>query len=208
MDRYHTSPNRLPTSHRKPLGDATSKANTLPPTPTSKAGQLPIKIDRIIPRNETLNGTGGLAVRHTPGSPKNKCLAKVSTDDKTDSKRNSAISQTSTNASGSARKRKTHIGPWQLGQTVGKGGTARVREVRHSRTGQTAVAKIVSKAIAEKARALSLANLVKCAERGDPSLRFNHAIPLGLEREIVIMKLLKHNNIVQLYDVWENRNEL
>jgi serine/threonine-protein kinase HSL1 (negative regulator of Swe1 kinase) len=83
-----------------------------------------------------------------------------------------------------------------------------VREVRHSRTGQKAVAKIVSKAIAEKARALSLANLVKCAERGDSSLWFHHAIPLGLEREIVIMKLLKHNNIVQLYDVWENRNEL
>jgi serine/threonine-protein kinase HSL1 (negative regulator of Swe1 kinase) len=208
MDRYYTSHNPRSITHRKPLGDATSKANTLPLTSVSKLTQSPPKLDRIIPRNESLIGNGGLVVRHTLGSPENKRLSKVSTDDQADSKRNSAISQASTNASSSARRRKTHIGPWQLGQTVGKGGTARVREVRHSRTGQTAVAKIISKAIAEKARALSLANLVKCAERGDPSLKFNNAIPLGLEREIVIMKLLKHNNIVQLYDVWENRNEL
>jgi serine/threonine-protein kinase HSL1 (negative regulator of Swe1 kinase) len=202
------NPSSRPPVRRKPLGDATSKANSLPPTPTSKARQAPPKLDRIIPRNESMVVNGGIAIRHTLGSPQNIRLSKVSNEDQGEPKRNSAISQTSTNASGSARKRKTHIGPWQLGQTVGKGGTARVREVRHSRTGRTAVAKIVSKSIAEKARALSLANLVKCAERGDPSLKFKHAIPLGLEREIVIMKLLKHENIVQLYDVWENRNEL
>jgi serine/threonine-protein kinase HSL1 (negative regulator of Swe1 kinase) len=193
---------------RKPLSDATSKANYLPPSPAGKARQSPPKLDHIMPRNESMVINGGIAIRHTLGSPQNKRLSELSTEDKGGSKRNSAISQSSTNASGSARKRKTHIGPWQLGQTIGKGGTARVREVRHSRTGRTAVAKIVSKAVAEKARALSLANLVKCAERGDASLKFNHAIPLGLEREIVIMKLLKHENIVQLYDVWENRNEL
>jgi len=33
-------------------------------------------------------------------------------------------------------------------------------------------------------------------------------IPFGIEREVVIMKLLNHPNVVQLYDVWENRNEL
>jgi serine/threonine-protein kinase HSL1 (negative regulator of Swe1 kinase) len=208
MERYYANPSPRPPAQRKPLGDATSKANALPPTPISKPQQSSPMLDRIIPRNESLVGNGSLAVRHTLGSPENKRLSKVSTEDQADSKRNSAISQTSTNASGSARKRKTHIGPWQLGQTVGKGGTARVREVRNKYTSQTAVAKIVSKAVAEKARALSLANLVKCAERGDPSLKFNKAIPLGLEREIVIMKLLDHQNIVRLYDVWENRNEL
>ena len=33
-------------------------------------------------------------------------------------------------------------------------------------------------------------------------------VPSGIEREIVIMKLLEHPNIVKLYDVWENKNEL
>jgi serine/threonine-protein kinase HSL1 (negative regulator of Swe1 kinase) len=162
----------------------------------------------MVPEKESVILHEDLAIRHTMGSSKNKPLSRVSNDDQSDSKRNSAVSTTSTNASGSARKRKTHIGPWQLGQTIGKGGTARVREVRHSATGQTAVAKIVSKAVAESHRAQSLANLVLCAERGDPSLRFGKSMPLGLEREIVIMKLLDHKNIVHLYDIWENRNEL
>ncbi|KAF2421236.1 Pkinase-domain-containing protein [Tothia fuscella] len=210
MDRYR--PPTRSSGRRKPLGDATSKANTLvPPIRASlkpRPPQSPPKLDRIVPRNESLVDNGGFAVRHTIGSPENKRISKKSNEDQTESKRNSAISTTSTNASGSARKRKTHIGPWQLGQTIGKGGTARVREVRHAATGQTAVAKIVSKAVAESHRAQSLADLVKCAERGDKSLLIGKDIPLGLEREIVIMKLLDHKNIVRLYDIWENRTEI
>lgn len=33
-------------------------------------------------------------------------------------------------------------------------------------------------------------------------------IPSGLEREVVIMKLIEHPNVINLYDVWENRGEL
>lgn len=33
-------------------------------------------------------------------------------------------------------------------------------------------------------------------------------IPLGIEREVVIMKLIEHPNVISLYDVWENRGEL
>lgn len=33
-------------------------------------------------------------------------------------------------------------------------------------------------------------------------------IPFGIEREVVIMKLIEHPNIVNLYDIWENRGEL
>jgi serine/threonine protein kinase len=75
-------------------------------------------------------------------------------------------------------------------------------------TGQIGVAKIIPVAMAERARAISLANLVHSAERGDPTLHFDKAMPLGLEREIAIMKLLDHPNIVKLYDVWENKNEM
>jgi serine/threonine-protein kinase HSL1 (negative regulator of Swe1 kinase) len=206
MDRYY--PASRSSTQRKPLGDATSKANALAPPTHNKSQVSPPKLDRMVPKNESLVVHEGFTVRHTIAHTDNKRLSKVSNEDQSESKRNSAISTTSTNASGSARKRKTHIGPWQLGQTIGKGGTARVREVRHSATGQTAVAKIISKAVAESHRAQSLADLVLCAERGDPSLRVGNSMPLGLEREIVIMKLLDHKNIVRLYDIWENRNEL
>lgn len=83
-----------------------------------------------------------------------------------------------------------------------------MRAVRHSVTGQIGAAKIISKSTAETVRAISLANLIKStrneASRGSDS----RPIPVGLEREIVIMKLLDHQNIVKLYDVWENRNEM
>lgn len=210
MDQYYPNSHHRPPPQRKPLGDATSKANSLgPPRRGSNTRQSsPSKPARtVVPRNESLVVNGSLDVRHTVMSPENKRLSTISNQEH-DSKRNSAASATSTNASNTPRKRKTHIGPWQLGKTIGKGGTARVREVRHTGTGQTAVAKIVSKAIAEKARAISLANLHKCAENGDPSLAFGRPMPVGLEREIVIMKLLKHKNIVRLLDVWENRSEL
>lgn len=165
----------------------------------------PLKIGQAMPKNESLVGNGSLAVRHTlVHSPQHKIVSKVSNSE-IDSKRNSAVSNASTNGSGTARKRKTHIGPWQLGSTVGKGGTARVRKVRHIITGQTGVAKIVARPVAEKSRALSLMNLVNSQ---DGSFRGDKNIPLGLEREIAIMKLLDHRNIVRLYDVWENRNEM
>lgn len=80
-----------------------------------------------------------------------------------------------------------------------------MRLVRHTGTGQYGAAKIISKSTAEKVRALSLANLIKSAEQ-DPTQ--GRVIPFGLEREICIMKLLDHPNIVRLYDIWENRNEL
>jgi serine/threonine protein kinase len=63
--------------------------------------------------------------------------------------------------------------------------------------------------MADKVRAVSLANLIESAET-DPTLMGSDSklIPFGLEREICIMKLLDHPNIVRLHDIWENRNEL
>lgn len=194
---------------RVPLGDGTSRANVqpldlkVPPRPP----YIPTAAAQVA-RNESIVPDDTLDVRHTLPSPKHKRVSAVVENENESSKRNSAVSATSTNASGGARRRKTHIGPWQLGQTIGKGGTSRVRKVRHVITGDPAVAKVVHKAVAEKARSLSLANLIKCAQQGDPSLASGTSIPFGLEREIVIMKLLSHRNIVRLYDVWENRNEL
>lgn len=33
-------------------------------------------------------------------------------------------------------------------------------------------------------------------------------LPYGIEREVVIMKLIEHPNIMRLYDVWENKGSL
>lgn len=199
---------------RIPLADANNRANAMSPPSrllAKMAGHKPVgttpQVPAVsIPKNESLVGDGTLDVRHSIQSPplRPKRISEV-TDEDAGSKRNSAASSSST---GTARKRKTHVGPWHLGRTIGKGGTSRVRQVRHAITQETAVAKIIAKSVAEKARTLSLANLTREAESGDPGLMGSKVIPFGLEREIVIMKLLNHPNIVRLFDVWENHNEL
>ncbi|RPA81766.1 Pkinase-domain-containing protein [Ascobolus immersus RN42] len=82
------------------------------------------------------------------------------------------------------RLRKTHIGPWRLGRTVGKGASGRVRLAKHSGTGQLSAIKIISKG---------------CGSKGFVS---------HIEREVVLMKALFHPCIVKLYDVWENKSQV
>lgn len=66
--------------------------------------------------------------------------------------------------------------------------------------------------MAEQVRAQSLANLAAAPEKSLQDLvaagKAAPPPPPGLMREITIMKLLDHPNIVKLYDVWENHNEL
>ncbi|KAI8996586.1 kinase-like domain-containing protein [Trametes punicea] len=89
------------------------------------------------------------------------------------------------------------IGLWKVGRTIGKGSSGRVRLARHTKTGQYAAVKIVSKAALFNSR-MSLYSL------GEETERILHSI----EREIVIMKLIDHPNIMRLYDVWETSTEL
>lgn len=211
MDRYRKT--ERPPTRRKPLTDATFRANEITTPPRQIKGKPHIQIlsssPSILPHNESLVPNGTLAVHHRrPASPENKRVSAVATDEQRNTKRDSEISNASTNASSTGRRRKTHIGPWQLGRTIGRGGCSRVRVVRHCTTQQYGAAKIISKTTAEKVRALSLANLIKSAEQEQSMFPGGKVIPFGLEREIVIMKLLEHRNIVRLYDVWENRNEL
>ncbi|KAG5356765.1 Serine/threonine-protein kinase HSL1 [Yarrowia sp. E02] len=103
------------------------------------------------------------------------------------------LSQTST----SSKKTKTHIGPWRLGRTLGRGSSGRVRLARHSHTGQLAAVKIVPKAVVADA-----VNAANGEEHGATGL------PYGIEREVIIMKLIEHANVMALYDVWENKGEL
>ncbi|KAL8887985.1 MAG: hypothetical protein Q9192_006247 [Flavoplaca navasiana] len=75
---------------------------------------------------------------------------------------------------------------------------------RHVVTGQEAAIKIVSRSVAAKLRTTSLAHMENLLSAGE---RKGH-IPFGIEREVLIMKLIEHPNVINLYDVWENRGEL
>lgn len=204
-----------PPTRRRALGEASSRANenSQPQRRGDKHGHahMPSSSPNPLPHNESIVPNGSLAVRHEEHiSPENKRLSAVLAHEGRphNSKRDSEISNASTNASNTNRRKKTHIGPWQLGKTIGRGGCSRVRLVRHTGTGQLGAAKIISKSMAEKVRALSLANLIKSAEQDPTQHSDGKVIPFGLEREICIMKLLDHPNIVRLYDIWENRDEL
>ncbi|KAF8576382.1 Pkinase-domain-containing protein [Ramaria rubella] len=85
------------------------------------------------------------------------------------------------------------IGPWIIGETVGKGASGRVKIARHKLTGKLAAVKILPAGIVARSR-----NSLAKAEK--------HR--MGIEREIVMMKLMEHPNIMRLYDVWEGDREL
>lgn len=74
--------------------------------------------------------------------------------------------------------------------------SGRVRLAKHSVTGQLAAVKIVPKNQSLESSKLS--------KNKDIESNFSY----GIEREVVIMKLIDHPNVMRLYDVWENKNEL
>jgi len=208
-----------PPTRRAPLGEATRRINNAQPPQTKSSSNHPRN-----PHHESLRQDESLQKSSAPGSPLsqgdyyplrefegmgtsivvNPRLSAVSKD-YTDSNRNSQISTTSTNAS-DGKRLKSFIGPWKLGKTLGKGATARVRLARHAYTGQEAAIKIVQKKHAQMTQAGSLADLDRAESKvADSGMR---RMPVGIEREVAIMKLVQHPNIMKLYDIWENRTEM
>lgn len=122
-------------------------------------------------------------------------------------KRLSQASYASTSSSQSRRNYKTHIGPWQLGKTLGKGSSARVRLCRHNITKQLAAVKIVNRRMAYLVQDSSLAALSKW-DSSLPEVNGEMRVPVSIEREVAILKLIEHPNIMKLYDIWENRSEM
>lgn len=109
-----------------------------------------------------------------------------------------ADSESSTAKIRSKKPNKTKmIGNWHIGRTIGKGSSGHVRIARHAKTGEYAAVKIVSKHALVNSR-MSMAH---AGEEEDKIL-------LAIEREIVIMKLIDHPNVLSLYDVWETKSEL
>lgn len=195
-----TQPNRVPTK--------SGEIEASHATPMPKSMNLFVGSSPRMPHHESLRPEGNLSTRDKPGAvttAENKRVSAIASERQSNSNRNSAISTTSTVSTKS--RRKTHVGPWQLGRTLGKGATGRVRLAKHALTGQAAAIKIVSKKSAALVQSASMAQIEK--DTSTPVTTGGYRMmPFGIEREVVIMKLIEHPNVINLYDVWENRGEL
>jgi serine/threonine-protein kinase HSL1 (negative regulator of Swe1 kinase) len=78
----------------------------------------------------------------------------------------------------------------------------RVRLAKNVNTGQLAAVKIVPKSFTPTARKKD-----EKGKKADDKIR-DTGLSYSIEREVVIMKLIEHPNVMSLYDVWENRGEL
>jgi serine/threonine-protein kinase GIN4 len=117
-----------------------------------------------------------------------------------------SANSTSTNNILSSKKRTTvKIGPWKLGKTLGKGATGRVFLATNVITNQKAAVKIVSKAALANDSTNDDDNNNNPNDEQDCD---SAGLSYGIEREIIIMKLLNHKNVLRLYDVWETEKAL
>ncbi len=192
------------TTKRNVLGEIQPRAQPAPVSPRRRA-QNPASSSPRLPHHESLKPEGNLSVRErAAGRPiDNKRLSTVADELAAEGKRDSQISTTSATKA----KRKTHVGPWQLGKTLGKGATGRVRLAKHRETNQIAAIKIVSKKSAALVQSASMARMDH-EDTASMIASGPRTMPFGIEREVVIMKLIEHPNIINLYDIWENRGEL
>lgn len=113
----------------------------------------------------------------------------------------SANNSYSTNNTQTPRKKTpVKIGPWKLGKTLGRGANGRVFLATNTNTNQKAAVKIVSKATLNESRHEE--------DNIDDQDCDSAGLSYGIEREIIIMKLLNHKNVLRLYDVWETEKAL
>ncbi|KAG8764099.1 hypothetical protein FRC11_005509 [Ceratobasidium sp. 423] len=105
--------------------------------------------------------------------------------------------QSSTQLTDERALKLSNVGPWKLGKVIGRGSSGTVRIATHKVSGQTAAIKIMSTEAIVNSQ-MSVAAEPEQAER----------IIQSIEREIVIMKLIEHPNILGLLDVWEAKGLL
>lgn len=218
-------------SSRAPLGENFERANSTPSSrpssnnsrhshstaaETENKENIPVVVVQGVTspvRPPKSSGKLAKSSKHASQPPINPRLSTVlsqaSAQDRNASKRASQISTVSaTTAKSSDSQVKSYIGPWQLGKTLGKGSSARVRLARHRVTHQSVAVKIIPKRTAYLSQAGSIAQLDR-AERKKPDEEDGiRRLPVTVEREIAIMKLIEHDNIIKILDVWENRNEM
>lgn len=78
------------------------------------------------------------------------------------------------------------VGPFVLGKTLGEGTTGKVKVAFHKETGFKVAVKIIRKDL----------------------LMSKPAVRVKVQREVVVMKLLNHHNVMKLYDVYETSKNL
>ena len=98
------------------------------------------------------------------------------------------------------------IGPWKLGETLGLGSTGKVHLAYNKTTNQHAAIKIISKTVFNNTTStIQNSSAIANSSTGQHT---PDELPYGIEREIIIMKLLNHPNVLRLYDVWETNANL
>ncbi|KIW20557.1 hypothetical protein PV08_01132 [Exophiala spinifera] len=204
----HPKTNKTGTK-RDILREIQGKCTPLPNAPRDRNMTPHCGSSPRLPHHESLKPEANLSVCENVAGRipaiENKRISAVADEVVGNVKRDSQASATSNTAA--KNKRKTHVGPWQLGRTLGKGATGRVRLAKHSLTGQVAAVKIVSKKSAALVQSASMARMDK-EDTTTMIAAGPRTMPFGIEREVVIMKLIAHPNIINLYDIWENRGEL
>ncbi|KAI8632800.1 hypothetical protein F5Y19DRAFT_471970 [Xylariaceae sp. FL1651] len=206
---------------RAPLGDATDRVINASSRNSGKRGRPPHPEPnplRAHPTSMTAQGrtastssslVSKVKAPGTSGHANTRATSGLRTvtsafDDSCEDKRFSQISNSSGASSGN---RKVHIGPWQLGRTLGKGSAARVRLARHRTTQDNVAVKILAKNMTQLTQAGSMAELDKW-DRTRDEFTSQRQMPLSIEREVAILKLIDHPHIVKLHDIWENRAEI
>ena len=112
---------------------------------------------------------------------------------KIENSNNSEKSMAPSNTSGTSSERgpslstseaHQYVGPYRLEKTLGKGQTGLVKMGTHCVLGKKVAIKIINKD------------------------KLTNSVLQKVEREIAIMKLIEHSNVLALYEVYENRKYL
>ena len=163
----------------------------------------------------TTNTTASLSHTHTHGGsiPMERVVAHSVTEV---TKRLSQVDPTpEVSATSAKHKSRNTVGPWKLGKTLGKGSSGKVRLAKNMETGQLAAIKIVPKkkknqnqqsqrgrshvSVALSDISHSIASTATSTEAHMAENKGELSTNLyGIEREIVIMKLVSHPNIMGL----------
>ncbi|RVD86693.1 uncharacterized protein DFL_004956 [Arthrobotrys flagrans] len=98
-----------------------------------------------------------------------------------------------TNGSRGVDDTRSAVGPWRLGRALGEGASGRVCLGKHQKTGRFAAIKVINK---DKTRGTT----TSIQEAG---CDIQHAI----EREIAVMNIPTHPNVIELYEIWDGRDE-
>ena len=109
---------------------------------------------------------------------------------------------------GVAPEAKLKVGPWVLGKILGEGSSALVRMCKHDTTRKAAAVKVVAKRTALLAQAGSIAALHHKEAKTPYSPNGEPRMPMSIEREVALLKLVDHPHIIKLFDVWESRDEM